>query len=270
MTSFRFQKWEATGNDFVVVNLEQSGLQANSFQANLARAVCDRKSGVGADGVVLLDLKSTTPGVEIWNADGSRAEMCGNALRCVCLALTQHPQVSAPYRMQIDKRLVEGRPGEGHATISMGPVSPEQDYPLFHSLVSFDQLLGQTGYLASFGNPHYVVPCTEIPPDWQSLGSALQPLADEELGTGGINLGFVELEERDGVRQLRVFERGVGFTQSCGSGACAASAVLEARCQIAAPHRFELPGGVLDIGRQEQQFLLGGPARMEFEGRWPR
>lgn len=271
MTGFHFQKWEATGNDFVVVDLEQPGLSSESFHPELARSLCRRDSGVGADGVVLLGRQDHPPRVEIWNADGSRAEMCGNALRCVCLVLSQLGQGEGPYQIQIDRRLVEGHPrSQEQATIGMGLAVPQGNHPLYQSLSTFDELLGAQGYLISFGNPHYVVPGPGIPENWRELGAALQPLADRELGTGGINCGFVELEAADAIRQLRVYERGVGFTKSCGSGACAASATLEAMFGLAPPHRFSLPGGILEIGRRGEQFLLSGPARMEFEGRWPR
>lgn len=267
--TFAYEKWEATGNDFVVVDLSQGEIAARDVEPTLVRQVCDRESGVGADGIVLLEKREGLPlNVEIWNSDGSRAEMCGNALRCVCL-------------LQADKEdhglTISGRPVKahraslGHATVGMGPVGPVGSRALFESIPAFDELLGRQGYLVSFGNPHYVVPCHEIPENWQELGASLQETAHAELGTGGINCGFLKREPREEVRQLCVFERGVGFTKSCGSGACAASAVLEGPLKVGAPHRFELPGGQLEIGRGGgSDFLLSGPARQEFVGRWPQ
>lgn len=267
MTAFAYQKWEATGNDFVVVELAKEQLKSEQFEAELVRQVCDREVGVGADGVVLLE-PGDTPQVEIWNSDGSRAEMCGNALRCVCLIL---PRSERAVELSISGRPVKAHSrAPGQATISMGPAGGVGERPVFDSVTEFDELLGGRGYLVSFGNPHYVLPCPQIPEDWQQLGKQLQPLADRLLGTGGINCGFMETDSLNGVRRLCVYERGVGFTKSCGSGACAASAVLEGPLGEAPLHRFRLPGGVLEIDREGDDFLLSGPARQEFLGRWPK
>lgn len=270
MNEISYQKWDATGNDFVVVNLDSSPLAEHEFTPGLVVEMCDRQHGVGADGVVLFRAaRDDGPArVVIWNSDGSQGDMCGNALRCVALLLARAGQASQD--VEIGQRRVGTRAlGEDRSSVLMGPLAAVSGQPMFGSLPQLDQVLGGQGYLLSFGNPHYVVPVAEIPEDWDQRGGRAQVLADQLLGTGGINCGFLKSQpESDGRHLLRVFERGVGVTKSCGSGACAASAVLEEKFGIAPPHRLELLGGMLEIARTEGGFVLTGPAFLEFEGHW--
>jgi diaminopimelate epimerase len=266
-----FQKWDATGNDFVVVELDGRVLSEGDFTPLLARQLCDREHGVGADGVVLVQARAerSTARVVIWNSDGSQAEMCGNALRCVALLLARRGW--SGQCLEIGPRMVEfeAMPSQDRASIRMGPLAAWPKQPLFASLPELDEILSGPGQLVSFGNPHYVVPCSEIPADWVERGEQAQQVAHRLLGTGGINCGFLKRQpEGDGRHLLRVFERGAGATRSCGSGACAASAVLEHSLGMAAPHHLELPGGVLEIGRQQSDFVLSGAAILEFTGQW--
>lgn len=267
MTSVPYEKWDATGNDFVVVDLSLSPVEGKSFTPDLVRKMCDRQHGVGADGVVLLD---RTDGqqphrVAIWNSDGSGAEMCGNALRCVAVLL------AGPAQVRIGPRTVGTRSdGPEYSHVAMGPAAAQDGHVLFASLAGLDEVLGGKGHLLSFGNPHYVVPLARIPEDWARRGAQAQAVAHQLLGTGGINCGFLQTEpEAGGHYPLCVFERGVGVTQSCGSGACAASAVLESVLGMTPPHRLRVLGGQLEIGREPNGgFELGGRARREFVGQW--
>ena len=152
----------------------------------------------------------------------------------------------------------------------MGVPEPQGEHTLFGNLPELDEIMGGRGYLLSFGNPHYVVPLTRIPEDWQGRGALCQPLADRLLQTGGINCGFLQTAAENGSIPLRVFERGAGATKSCGSGACAASAVLEHLSLEELPHRLALTGGVLTISREGAEFVLSGPVSKEYEGVWTR
>lgn len=272
MRTFPYEKWEATGNDFVVVDLQQSPLALDDFTPDIAAAVCHREHGVGADGLVLLDYGAggeQPSRVTIWNSDGSLAQMCGNALRCVALLKARHFQVDSGLALIGERLLQTKAEGPEQSSVSMGEVAPVGGLPVWSSLAALDEVMGGRGYLLSFGNPHYVVPFRELPEDWALRGERAQEVAHALLGTEGINCGFLcELPDESGVHRLRVYERGAGVTQSCGSGACAASAVLESQLGQAPPHRIELLGGVLQVGRGRQGFELSGPARKEFEGRW--
>ena len=270
MSLFAYEKWEATGNDFVVVDLASSRLSHCDFSPELAVRICDRKTGVGADGLVLLNQGASTVEMTIINSDGSSSGMCGNALRCVAQIL-HRTGGSGSHLVAIGDRVVECQvDSSGVACVVMGQPSGVGHLPLLSSTPEFDARLGR-GYLVWFGNPHVVAPVSEIPENWSDQGRDLQDLADGVLGMGGINCGFLqsgEPSDKDGSFRLRVFERGAGVTQSCGSGACAASAVLEKVFNVEPPHRLELLGGVVTVGRSPDGFILSGPARLEFKGEW--
>lgn len=274
MKCFSFEKWDATGNDFVVVNLATSSLKEVEYSSDLVRAVCNRESGVGADGVVLLEqsLDSEKPSrVVILNSDGSPGQMCGNALRCIGLALHRDGVGDKASEVRIGSRSVKIFPqGPEQCSVLMGkPAAVSPTLPAFVSIDSLNNVLGGKGYLVSFGNPHYVVPMEDIPTDWVERGTNAQAVAHQLLGTGGINCGFLSRSpSADGSYSLRVFERGAGATKSCGSGACAASAVLEHYLKVAAPHELELTGGKLSISRIKEGYLMTGKAILEFKGQW--
>lgn len=274
MKCFSFEKWDATGNDFVVVNLATSSLSEAEYSSDLVRAVCNRDSGVGADGVVLLEqsLDYRKPSrVVILNSDGSPGQMCGNALRCIGLVLHRSGTDDKPSEVLIGSRSVKVFPlGQEQCSVLMGkPEAVSPALPAFTSVDSLNNALGGKGYLVSFGNPHYVVPLADIPSDWIERGANTQAVAHQLLGTGGINCGFLSLSpSEDGSYRLRVFERGAGATKSCGSGACAASAVLERYLKVEAPHELELTGGKLSISRVKEEYLMTGKAVLEFKGQW--
>lgn len=250
-----------------MVDLAGSKLSLQQFTSDLVRQVCDRDSGVGADGVVLLDFSKDTTRMTIINSDGSPSGMCGNALRCVAQVLSRRSG-RASRLVSIGDRLVETSVDEeGVAGVVIGPPEGLEGRAPLDSVPELDATVGR-GYLLWFGNPHNVVPVARIPDDWVDRGEKVQEIADRNLGTGGINCGFLEQEPTEGVHRLRVFERGAGVTQSCGSGACAASAVLENVLGIEPPHRLALLGGILTVGRGPGGFTLSGPARLEFEGEW--
>ena len=264
-----FQKWEATGNDFLFIDEEDQGVLAHQLPLPAVVEACRRDTGFGADGVILYscpeDGRAT---MTVINSDGSRGDMCGNALRCLAHILKEKTG-RADHSVQLTSRTVEVlSQSDDLAAVEMGPVQSQGKLALMASLDDFDIILGARGYLCSFGNPHYVVPVPRIPSNWEELGAALQTPAHEHLDTHGINCGFVELEADSKARELRVFERGAGPTKSCGSGACAASAVLQHLKLGPAPHSLQLPGGQLVIGRQGDSFILKGEARREYLGEW--
>jgi diaminopimelate epimerase len=263
-----FQKWEATGNDFLFIDALHQGLCAADFSARQVADICDRETGRGADGVALYSHSNGGVQMTIINSDGSLGDMCGNALRCLAQILSVADGQSE-HKVQLRYRSVSVRAlGADTGLVVMGNPEPQGSRDLLASLPEIDQAMGGVGYLLSFGNPHYVVPFERIPEDWESRGASCQELADKLLGTGGINCGFLENSQRNGVHELRVFERGAGATKSCGSGACAASAVLERVLLHDPPHKLALTGGHLDIGREGDKFTLSGPVRKEYEGVW--
>ncbi len=253
----KFDKWEGLGNDFVFV----AGDPPPEAQAR-ALQWCDRRTGIGADGLVYLN---NEPRMVIFNSDGSRASTCGNALRCVgawrhqrgLVPLDQWEEVatdSGRRRLKVlaaDRVTVDmGPPGRVDGTADLLPI-PE---------------VGLPGHFVSMGNPHLVVLCPEALPsraDFESWGSRLTHSIP-----GGVNVEFVA--RRPGAPnqlEVLVWERGAGATQACGSGACAALVVAVRVGWVKGASRVGLPGGELEIDWNGQDgVLMTGSARNVFKG----
>lgn len=264
MSGFPFHKMEACGNDFVVVYRADLPPDADP---SLAVSVCDRHVGVGADGILVVDLSPLR--MTVWNADGSVAEMCGNGLRCVVRRALE------------DGRWTPDANGRGtmHAATGAIPFAVVGDLvrvtlapPVLSGELEAVQSDGRSirGYVVDMGNPHFVVfdaDQDEGLPDLLVWAPALETHPRFPMRT---NVEHVRVAE-DGSLQVRVWERGVGETLACGSGACAvaASAVRAGRTQ-ADPARVTLPGGSLSVfwnGAADAAIDLQGPARTVFVGR---
>lgn len=239
-----FAKLQATGNDFVLVRADSP-----EDWPGLAQKLCDRRFGIGADGL-LVDLPAQRGGdrqMRIFNADGSEAEMCGNGLRCFALYLSN----GQPMNVETQAGLLRcEKVAEGVRVALPQPTQPE-----------LGAILGQAWWRVSLGNPHAVqfVPDVDQAPVLET-GSAMQTAVE-----GGINAEFVQVVDPHHVR-MRVFERGVGETPSCGTGAAAAAlAAIQAGHGIS-PVTVSLPGGQLVVEWDGQTLYQTGPAQLVFEG----
>lgn len=260
----RFDKYQGTGNDFIVCRLPD----AARLTTEQAVALCDRHYGVGADGVLVIS-DATIPEAQarmtVLNADGSRPEMCGNGLRCVALHLTREKGArELGFAVQTDAGLRQclvqmgGASNEGWVTTGLGRGVEEGSHQAdWH---------GETLNFArvSMGNPHAI--CFHeplIPAQLDLLGPAVSAQFPD-----GSN---VEIASVEGPQRLRldVWERGVGRTLACGTGA-AATVVAAARTglvQFGAPVAVRLPGGPLEITVTETlEVTLRGPAVWVFSG----
>jgi diaminopimelate epimerase len=244
MTSFT--KMHGIGNDFVVLDAEPPSSQ-------WVAAVCDRHKGVGADGVLAVTLvEPNVVRMQYWNADGSVAEMCGNGLRCSARYAADTGLVSvSSFAIETPRgRLGAELLPNGEIRVETGPVSVEESY----------SLQGVTVTPANVGNPHAVIFVSDVdmaPVD--ELGSAMQTEFAQ-----GVNVEFVQRTDT-GIR-VRVWERGVGETLACGSGAVA-SAVVHSRQQgFSGPVTVELPGGDLTIEADDHTSWITGPAQTSFRG----
>jgi diaminopimelate epimerase len=227
-----------------------------------ARAICDRNFGVGADGVLLVSPAADGAArMTVLNADGSRPEMCGNGLRCVALHVSK--RAGRAFTVETDAGPLacelETRSGETWIRISLGRGTPQGELSATHK--------GQTHSFqrVSMGNPHAVTFGAEL--DNAEI-DAFAPTISASL-PGGANIEFVRQLAKDHFKVV-VWERGVGRTLACGTGA-GAVAVAAARAGLAAfekPLKIELPGGILEITVRESDLLvsLAGPARRVFEG----
>ena len=267
MTIAEFSKYEGLGNDFIVVEAAR-----DDGGAELSTALCDRHFGIGADGVLWVlppGSKSAAARMVVYNADGSRPEMCGNGLRCVALHLVRS-QTGRSTRFSVETdagpRLCDvevGKTSVGAAagvTIELGSAELSSDYEFEHA--------GNRYRFArvSTGNPHAVLFDAELDP--RSLDE-LGPAVSEALG--GCN---VELVRGSGAFDVLVWERGVGRTLACGTGAGAvvAAAARAGRAPYDEPVTVRLPGGELSVKveRTSTKLWLTGPARLVFQGRLSR
>lgn len=262
-TALRFTKYEGLGNDFLVVDAADDSV----LDVERVRRICNRHFGVGGDGVLLV-IPPTSLGARatmvVLNADGSRPEMCGNGLRCVALHLAiQGRARGMSFIVDTDAgpRLVAVERDALSASVSvgMGRAVLEAD---------FSHLFRGTGLnfaRVSMGNPHAI-----------SFDTGLDGVALDQLGAEisagfaqGINVELVTIHDRQTLEVI-VWERGVGRTLACGTGACAVVVAAARQGRVAFDEEVEvrLPGGPLHISvaRETLDVTMRGPAKQVFSG----
>ncbi len=265
-----FEKWEGLGNDFVLVRHEDRAMLTGDLAPE---RLCDRHLGVGADGVLIAS--AAPPGMVVHNADGTRPEMCGNGVRCVA-AWASAAQPDAAFLMATDAgdvavRVEHDGPGRAMVEVAMGSVSfvpgdaGVRMAPTSPGLPVAVDADGLRGWIASIGNPHWIF----VEPDGADIGELGPRLERDQRFARRTNVEFVR---RIGERSWRVdvWERGVGRTLACGSGAVSVGATLVALGYERAgdPIRVELPGGALDVWTAADGVTwMRGPARRVFVGR---
>jgi len=252
----RLRKYHGLGNDFLIL-FDLDGAQP--VDAATAAAVCDRHRGVGADGLIRLTAAALgTVGsdvtMELRNADGGRAETSGNGLRCVARAVVDAGLVGGPELVITtdvgDRRATVG--ADGYVSVDMGNVVVvERKGPSLH-LGSEES--GWSGF-ADAGNPHAVFGVDD--PD--KVDIVAQGGAWDRHYPGGTNVEYVVVgPETDGLT-MRVWERGVGETLSCGSGACAAAVVAHDLQLVGDRVVVHQPGGDLWVDLSGDTVVLTGP-----------
>jgi diaminopimelate epimerase len=261
-----FHKYEGLGNDFVLVEAERE----DAVSPELARALCDRRLGVGADGVLLL-LPPTSSGAQarmkVLNADGSVPEMCGNGLRCAVLHLARSRkqeagEVTFDTGAGLRPCTIEDHLGRGLVTVDMGVVKVTGDVHLDVGDAGASDVWELS--LADAGNPHAI---TTRPASRAVIDTVGPRIATHPRFAAGTNVEFAVF--RRGEVELVVWERGVGITHACGTGACATVAVGVARglVEVGEEISVHLPGGVLAVTIQKDgRAIMRGPARHVFSG----
>lgn len=259
----RFTKLQALGNDFICLDCTERPLPANPDR--LAVAMASRRLGVGADGLLCV-----LPGGEgrlrmvLYNADGSRAAMCGNGLRCLAAYAWAHGLAEAGVPLA-----VETDAGPRTLTAVSGGIRADMGRPVLEPSLRLEAA-GRTWRVTpvSMGNPHAVL-----------FVPRLDDIALEELGPalerhpafpGRTNVEVAQAVS-PGLLRLRVWERGCGETAACGTGACAVFAAGVRSGLACRRCRAELPGGALALSwpAEEGPIYLEGPASAVFEGEWP-
>ena len=274
----RFSKMHGAGNDFVVLDLRDGRPPPTPV---LCRAMADRHTGVGCDQILTIEPPATAGVVaryRIWNSDGSSSGQCGNGARCVAAWLVRDGAAGARFQLESPAGIhaVE-RLANGDYRIAMGtPRFEPPQLPMAwdgEAQSTYEVALPDIGMLrfgaVSMGNPHAVVEVDDVDGAQVSrIGPALQASG---LFPDSSNIGFAQVIDRARIR-LRVYERGVGETLACGSGACAAVAVLARAGRVDRDVTVALPGGELRISWPDDAapLLMAGPAAFVFEGEWTR
>lgn len=246
----RFRKMHGLGNDFVILDARE---QAVAMDAARARAIADRRLGVGCDQVILLEPSDVADlRMRVWNADGGEVEVCGNATRCV--ALLEGGDTS----IETAAGVLEAAANGAGATIDMGaPRFGWDEIPLAYPIdtsampVGWDAL--EEPFAVNVGNPHVVFFVEDA--DAIDLGRIGPLIEHDPLFPERVNVNVASVE--DGAIKLRVWERGAGLTQACGTGACATAVAAIRRGLAASPVAVRLPGGTLTI-----EWTPGGTIRM--------
>jgi diaminopimelate epimerase len=279
VSDLRFSKWQAAGNDFLIVDDLSSDVGA--FSPEVVRALCDRWVGVGADGLIRLCAGTAAPfRFELTNADGSPAELSGNGLRCLAAFLCRRgaaPKDAFEIETVTGVRSVTLAIDGGRAidaTVAMGtPNFTKAAIPMRGP--AWETFLGQpfdlgggllvTASALSMGNPHLVLFVEEDPERYhvEHLGPALE---HHEWFPERVNVEFARVRD-DAAIDVRVWERGVGETLSCGTGACAVVVAAHEAGLVPARATARFRGGSLTVERRDDgEVLLGGPVAHVFDG----
>jgi diaminopimelate epimerase len=275
-----FSKYQGTGNDFVMlVDLEDE----RSLTPQQISAVCDRRTGVGADGVIRVvrtDRDDAPFFMDYANADGSQAEMCGNGIRCVGVLLQDRglidgASVDVLTRAGVKRLTVEpnGTGPSRRVTVGMGiPNFTRAAIPMRGP--AWETFLGQpfeigddltmTASALSMGNPHLVV-FVDGDPATVHVAHIGPRLERHEAFPEHTNVEFAYVH--DGLIHARVWERGIGETMACGSGACAVLVAANEAGLVPSRAVVSFPGGDLDVERRDDgEVLLTGDAVRVFDG----
>ena len=252
-----FVKASACGNDFLLID----GALAPEDVAAFTRRICDRHSGVGADGVEWMAPHFTADvEIRLINADGSAAEISGNGTRCVAAYVCS----------QLGKERISILTGAGTKICqltSRNNADYEFEIEMGDAVVESELVLktafGEVrGVPVSMGNPHFVTFVPEFATNWQAQAAELQRNPHFQQG---VNVELVAVDSKYDVR-ARFFERGVGETQSSGTGSCASAVAAIATGRATSPVKVQAPGGTQMVRTIGSKVFLRGPARLVCRG----
>ena len=263
-----FEKLHGLGNDFVVVNAAHLPLDSSeAYEKDLTVKICDRKRGIGGDGLIIIDqVKDSDQAIRSWrfyNADGSVAEMCGNGVRCAGKYIYEHGLSGEETNFKLET--LAGDIGlellaDEMVKVDMG--GPRE--------ITEKQKLEVDGFgfdydFVSMGNPHAIAFFDDIDAV-KDHGKAIEIHSNFPNKT---NVEFAKIISPEQIK-LVVWERGCGFTEACGTGACATvvAAVLRGHCQKDTDITVELPGGNLIVRWDSvaETIFMTGPAELSFIG----
>lgn len=262
-----FEKMHGLGNDFII--LEHRHLPNAVNEKALAKLLCNRNYGIGADGLIIMDLSKTKDADFEWsyyNSDGSEGEMCGNGMRCFAKYVFERgfidePEISVLTKAGIIRPFIQD---DGTVTVNMGiPKLPSK----FKEEINIDSKLFIYTYV-EIGNPHCVIFLDKDISDKEFLNYG--PLIEKHSKfPKGVNVEFGKIISKNEIN-CRIWERGAGATLACGTGACAAliAANINDFCENTA--KVNLPGGTLHIrwDKDTKNIFLNGPATSVYTGQY--
>jgi len=253
-----FAKAHGAQNDFLLT--WRSELPGAFDMADAARAICERHTGAGADGWILLDRATNADAaIELWNSDGSRSEISGNGTRCAAALLIDSGladrDVSIATGAGVKELRLLGRDGlKFELEMNMGSARVEE--------LESKVVPGRDSVILNVGNPQCAVLVNDFEFDWRGLGAELErhPRFPERT-----NVSFVRVIDRHTL-DVRFFERGAGETMSSGTGATGAGAAAAARGLVESPVRVITPAGALNLRWEAGDILLAGPTEIVARG----
>ncbi|MEE9327036.1 MAG: diaminopimelate epimerase [Cocleimonas sp.] len=272
-----FTKMHGLGNDFVVIDAIN---QSISLSIEQIKAISDRHFGIGCDQLLLVEKSGVEDAdfrYRIYNAEGSEVEQCGNGARCFAVfvrdqGLTDKTEISV---VTNSGKIILKVESEGVVRVDMGaPILNPQDIPFVSDKQATTYTLNLEGggdenkitfSAVSMGNPHAVILVDDVDKAGvERVGKAVQK---HPYFPHSVNVGFMQIIDRSTVK-LRVYERGVGETQACGSGACAAVVAGIKRALLDATVETQLLGGNLSIHWEGNQnpVMMSGPTATVFKG----
>jgi diaminopimelate epimerase len=253
-----FVKADGASNDFLLTWRHELPAFPVDFAA-AARAICDRRTGVGADGWILLATAAGADGaIELWNSDGSRSEISGNGTRCAAPLLIEGgagANLSISTGAGVKRlRLLERHGLQFQLEMNMGEARIEE----LHATVDG----GHDAVILNVGNPQCAVLVPDLDLDWRALGAALERHPRFPNRT---NVSFVRPVDRHTL-DVRFFERGAGETMSSGTGSTGAAAAAMARDLVENPVKVLTPAGSLELRWENDDIYLAGPAEIVARG----
>ncbi|MDP8230883.1 MAG: diaminopimelate epimerase [Candidatus Gorgyraea atricola] len=258
MNKLKFTKMVGAGNDFVLIDIrdKRQGTRDKGW-SRVAQDLCQRKTGVGADGLLVLEKsKRADFRMRIFNADGSEAEMCGNGLRCAALYVGKKGKAKVETKAGLYEATITGK---NRVKIKMEePKDLKSGFP-----IRVNDRRIRVSYVDT-GVPHTVVFVQGIEKiDVDSIGRSIR--YHKEFKPRGTNVDFVEIIDDKNIK-MRTYERGVeGETLACGTGAVAAAIISSVRCQVSGVN-VHTKGGILKVYIGHKGVYLEGEARKVYQG----
>ncbi len=254
-----FNKMHGLGNDFIIV--DERIMQVPIDRKKIA-AYSNRYTGIGCDQfIILMDSHIADVKMEIYNNDGSKVGACGNASRCVIALLGQDASI------ETEGGLISGQKLDTQVEMNMGtPRFEWQDIPLAYAMdsgnlpVEWEKL--NSGFCVNVGNPHIIFFVDDMESiDIKTIGSIIE---NDAIFPEKINVNIASIN--NGEIDLKVWERGAGLTQACGTGACATAVAAISKKLVSSPVQVNLPGGMLTITWSGDNILMRGDTVNVFKG----